>query len=133
MKIKSTNIRTPIISFEGIDFLDTSVNDILLKNISDYLKWPKDSKKVKIFPNWIVEHKISRAWYRMLQFPSFVDNIDKFNLYLNANNGFLDSFDYTNSWYFEFEWTFYLIVSKSSSDLSKDLNSFNSRLRNITD
>lgn len=118
MKIKSTNIRTPIISFEWIDFMDTSVNDILLKNIVDHLKAEDNSKKMKVFPNWIVEHRISRAGYRMLQFPNFIDSYDKFNLYLWAHPEFLSLSSYTESWYFNYWWVFYLIVSKSNTNLN---------------
>jgi len=115
MKIKNTNKETPIISFEWIDFMETKVNDILLRNIVSYLKSWDNTRKFHVLPNWLKEHKISRAGYRMIEFPKFIDNVDKFKLFLNSQDSLFWAFGYNNAGYFMYEWSFYLIVSKTEN------------------
>lgn len=119
MKIKSTSITTPIISFWWIDFMETKVNDILLRNIVYYLTSWENKKNFQVLVNWLKEHKISRSWYRMIEFPFSIDNVEEFKSYLNSQDSFLSYFSYNNSGYFYYEGAFYLIVSKTEDSFDK--------------
>ncbi|NVP17338.1 hypothetical protein HUU51_01345 [Candidatus Gracilibacteria bacterium] len=115
MKIRNTNKETSIISFEGIDFMETKVNDILLSNIVSYLKSGENMKNFHVLPNGLKEHKISRAGYRMIEFPPFIDNVEKFKLFINSQDSLFGAFGYNNAGYFMYEGSFYLIVSKTEN------------------
>lgn len=115
MKIRNTNKETSIISFEWIDFMETKVNDILLSNIVSYLKSWENMKNFHVLPNWLKEHKISRAGYRMIEFPPLIDNVEKFKLFINSQDSLFWAFGYNNAGYFMYEWSFYLIVSKTEN------------------
>lgn len=100
MNKKNNNQNTII--YKWIEFIDISINEIILNNIINFL-WSKNKKdkKVGVLKNWTKVYKISRSWYRLLELPKKI----------NIKNIPNDS-NYNYCWYFTIKWNYYIIASE---------------------
>lgn len=103
--------KSKMIRFLWADFYDTSINEILFKNIVTHLRNNTSNKSIKVLPNWLKVHNISRSGYRIIEVFSDIDSDEKFKDFIKNKKDIEDIYGYDMDWYLVFEGKYYLIVS----------------------
>lgn len=104
-------------NYEGIDFYNLKVNNILLKNIIALLVNKSTSFSTYMLSNGMKIHKISRAGYRLLELTKDVNTHEAFSEFIFSKQAqLLAKKDYLYCGHFEYEGKFYIIISYEKNE-----------------
>ena len=90
----------------------TELNEIVTWKIENYLSW--NDKTFFVQENWIKLHKsdkLSRTGIVLFELPLDINSEESVDKFISEQNLFTD-WIYTNKWFFEYNWVYYLIVSQ---------------------